>query len=207
MKNFSLLLPLILFFSTALAGPDASRSAETLISLLNQTSRLSADFTQKIYDESGHLIDQSSGKLSLAKPDRFRWEVLKPMKQLVVSNSHQIWIYDPDLAQVIIKPVDKAVNAAPLAILSGATEALTKDFKINRIKEGYQLTSQVEDLNFDRIQLWFKDGKISAMILFDNLGQKTELIFSNLSLNPILSKETFEFVSPKGVDVIDTRER
>jgi outer membrane lipoprotein carrier protein len=141
----------------------------------------------------------------LAKPDLFRWEVTKPAKQLVISNSHQIWIYDPDLAQVIIKPVDKAINAAPLAILSGSTEALTQDFHISKIKEGYQLASQVADLNFQTIQLHFKQDHISAMILFDNLGQKTELKFSNLSLNPILAKNTFEFISPKGVDVIDTR--
>jgi outer membrane lipoprotein carrier protein len=205
MKTFLKLFLLITFFTTALATQEAADPTHELIALLNKTNTLTANFTQKIYDENGSVIDQSKGKLMLAKPDFFRWDVTKPMKQLVVSNAKQVWIYDPDLEQVIIKPVDQAISAAPLAILSGSTSALTKDFKVTKIKEGYQLASKAEDLSFKTIQLSFKQDRITAMILFDNLGQKTELQFSNLSMNPVLPKGTFEFVPPKGVDVIDSR--
>jgi outer membrane lipoprotein carrier protein len=41
------------------------------------------------------------------------------------------------------------------------------------------------------------------MILKDSLGQQTTINFSNVKLNPTLSANAFNFVPPKGTDVID----
>ena len=203
MKIFLTLFTLLLFSFTAFAAEKNLDATQALISLLNKTHSLSSDFTQNIYDETGHLIDHSSGTLKLAKPNLFRWEVQKPMTQLVVSNSQQVWVYDPDLQQVIIKPVDHTLSVTPLSILSGSSDVLSKNFKITKTKAGYQLISKAEDLNFNTIDLGFAQDHISSMTLFDNLGQKTELVFSHLVSNPVFPPHTFDFKPPKGIDIVD----
>jgi outer membrane lipoprotein carrier protein len=40
------------------------------------------------------------------------------------------------------------------------------------------------------------------MELYDNFGQTTSLVFSNLQRNPALPAALFSFVPPAGVDVI-----
>jgi outer membrane lipoprotein-sorting protein len=44
------------------------------------------------------------------------------------------------------------------------------------------------------------------MVLFDNLGQTSELHFSEVLRDKIFDESLFEFIPPVGIDVIDTRE-
>ena len=52
----------------------------------------------------------------------FRWNVDKPYKQLLVGDGDRVWIYDPDLNQVISRKSDKALGSTPAALLSGRDE-------------------------------------------------------------------------------------
>ncbi len=180
----------------------AATPTQQLAQLLQNTSTLQANFVQKIYDESGTVIDQSSGQFILARPNQFRWQVLKPMNQLVVSNGQKIWTYDADLEQVVVKSVGKAIAATPLAILSGDTNALIKDFIITGRGNVYYLHAKQSDTNFTDINLYFSNNTIVGMTLFDNLGQKTELHFTQLKTNVAVTASDFVFVPPQGVDVV-----
>ncbi len=181
---------------------ENSNATQELIKLLQNTRTMQADFVQKIYDENGSVIDTSNGTLVLSKPNKFRWQVVNPMNQLVVSNGSKIWTYDADLAQVVIKPVNQAIAATPLAILSGSTEALGKGYVITKQGDSYKLVVKQQETNFTTIILKFSNGAISGMTLFDNLGQKTQLEFTEVKINLPVKTSDFQFTPPKGVDVI-----
>jgi outer membrane lipoprotein-sorting protein len=39
--------------------------------------------------------------------------------------------------------------------------------------------------------------------VYDNLGNNTEMMFSDIQTNPNFNKKLFQFVVPKGVELID----
>ena len=47
-----------------------------------------------------------------------------------------------------------------------------------------------------------RSGELREMILRDNFGQFTLLVFSEINFNPNLASELFQFDPPSGADVI-----
>ena len=74
----------------------------TLQTFLNEVSRYTARFEQRLFDEYGELIEQSSGTVALAKPGKFRWEYREPSRQEIVSDGDTMWVYLPENRQVIV---------------------------------------------------------------------------------------------------------
>jgi outer membrane lipoprotein-sorting protein len=48
-----------------------------------------------------------------------------------------------------------------------------------------------------------KNYQIVGSRVYDNLGNKTEMLFSNIRTNPNLENKLFQFEVPKGVELID----
>ncbi|MDQ8036718.1 MAG: outer-membrane lipoprotein carrier protein LolA, partial [Pedobacter sp.] len=59
------------------------------------------------------------------------------------------------------------------------------------------------DALFETLRVRFKGNQLVQMVLVDALGQKTDIRFSNVQVNPAIAAAQFEFTPPKGVDVID----
>ncbi len=60
------------------------------------------------------------------------------------------------------------------------------------------------DNNIDRLILFTDNSyQIVGSSVYDKLGNKTKMLFSNIQINPDISEETFQFRIPEGVEVID----
>ena len=64
----------------------ARTPAQDLSQLLSFIQTLQADFTQTINDNKGRQTEQSVGRMALERPGKFRWNVTKPVAQLIVAN-------------------------------------------------------------------------------------------------------------------------
>ena len=75
-----LLIPLALLCSLAApawaATPGPARAE--LDRFGENINNLTARFVQQVYDDSDNALDSASGTLALARPNRFRWDYLKP---------------------------------------------------------------------------------------------------------------------------------
>ena len=69
-----------------------------------------------------------------------------------------------------------------------------------------ELTPRDVNAQYRTLRLGFLNHDLKGMILFDSLGQRTRLSFSNTNRNPALDRDVFEFSPPEGTDVIDSRE-
>jgi outer membrane lipoprotein carrier protein len=58
------------------------------------------------------------------------------------------------------------------------------------------------DSTFARVRIGLSDNLPRLMEVQDNFGQTTTLLFTQFQSNPVLPKEAFRFVPPKGADVI-----
>src|SRR6185312_1386722 len=75
-------------FLALLAGVTAQAAGDAVSTLqryLDSLSSFEATFHQEVTDSRGKAT-QASGRLYLQKPGRFRWDYLKPDKQVIVSD-------------------------------------------------------------------------------------------------------------------------
>ena len=186
----------------------ADSGAAHLNALLQSVSSLQAQFSQQSYDPKGKATQTLSGEMKVKRPGFFRWETQSPSKQLIVANGSVVWVYDPELEQATKQKMDKQVGYTPALLLSGDSKQLDAAFSVSEDASSagdsvFTLKPRDKDALFDTLRVSFHGHDLSGMSLLDNLGQKTEIHFDKVKLNPSLSAATFEFSPPTGTDVID----
>lgn len=179
---------------------------------------LRTEFTQTTKDSQGHQTDQASGQLLVLRPGRFRWEshddaagATADSGQVLIADGRNVWFYDRDLQQVTVKPVDAALTATPIMLLSGGAD-VRKAFEIVDAgsKDGLawlRIKPRGADADFRQALLGFAGGELRQMILEDKLGQVSTLIFSHSERNAPVTSAEVSFTPPKGADVIGTASR
>lgn len=197
-----LLLAAAFAATTAVAG-----ARDSLDDFTHGLKGLQGRFTQQVYDANGRLKESSSGRVALSAPRLFRWEYVKPYEQLIVADGEKVWVYDPDLSQVTVRPQGAQEQESPLAALIDPAR-LDRDYVVAETgsRDGLQwlqLTpKQAGDASFQRARLGFDAGGLVKMQVVDALGQRTELVFGEWSRNPEFEKGTFSYVPAAGVDVV-----
>ena len=166
-----------------------------------------AVFTQVVTSPDGVKKKTSSGSFEFARPNRFRFAYTKPFEQLIVGDGQKVWLYDADLQQASVRPLDKALGATPAALLAGA--ALERDFELRALPAAQGLDwvqaiprEKDENANLQSLRVGFKGKTLAAIELIDGFGQRSLLNFSALVTNIALEPELFRFVAPKGVEVL-----
>lgn len=90
--------------------------------------------------------------------------------------------------------------------MSGDVSTLAENFEIYLEDSGsvmdFTLTPKASDTMFEELRLSFWDGRINDMQLNDPIGQRTNILFSNVQINPEIDADMFTFDIPDGVDVI-----
>lgn len=182
--------------------------AEDLKTLLNNLKTMQANFTQIVYDNHGKAVQQSYGQMALSRPGKFRWEVKKPIPQLIIASNTRLTIYDPDLEQVTIRALKLSTGDTPALLLSHENTTLERDFKVRNLPKvqniiWFELIPKGHDSMFASIRMGFFGGQITQMLLQDHLGHTTKVKFANAKLNQSVPDNLFIFRAPRGADVID----
>ena len=208
LKKLLLTSALSLAANIAIASPSDDFSA-----LLNGMKTMKSNFTQTVYDNNGRAIQSSNGQMALDRPGKFRWEVKKPIPQLIIANDKKLWIYDPDLAQVTIKVLNQSAGDTPALLLSHVGSVLSDNYTVSTVTEKpatlswFMLKPKNNDNMFQAVEMGFNGGRITEMRLKDHLGHTTAIKFVNATTNSSLPAMLFSFKVPKGVDVIDETKR
>lgn len=188
-------------------GPVAAADPHATLAAFTQgLEGLSGRFEQRVLDAQGQLREDSRGNIALAVPRQFRWEYEAPFPQLIVADGDKVWIFDPDLEQVQVRPQGAEEQQSPLTALIDPSE-LDRQFIV---RDGGQedgvtwveLEPRGEDAPFSKARLGFSDASLVRMEMTDMLAQRTVVSFSDWQRNPVFQAGTFRFVPPPGVDVI-----
>lgn len=209
MRAFCWTLIVLLSSSVSWANLPAKASEKQLFELLNPINSFSANFNQLLIDQKGQSLQTLSGVLHGQKPDKIFWTVFEPAAQTIVSNGSRLWLYDPDLEQVIIEPYSNNPEANPISLLLGGPKQLSENFKLlqqnNLADSTLQFLLKPVKLNslYTHLTLEFKNGILFAISFADNLGQTTTLVLTEFTLNPVFKDNFFTFQIPLGVDVVN----
>lgn len=190
--------------SVAIAAPASQQTAiKNLNNLLSATNSMTANFTQTT--RAGKKTTNYSGTMAVQRQNQFRWQTKSPAEQLIVANGSTMWVYDPDLNQVIKQSTNNQVGDSPAILLSGDPAKIANSFNVsqpNSAKNYFKLTPKSSNAGFNELYISFNGGKPVQMIVTDVAGQQTTIRFSNISVNKRINASQFNFTAPRGAEVI-----
>lgn len=181
-------------------------SADFVKDYFRSLTSLQADFVQTVFDEKSRAVERSQGQMAMQKPGRFRWDYREPFAQVIVADGERLWLYDKELEQVTVRPLDEALSATPLALLSGAAP-LEEAFKVAAVtsRDGlqwFELRPKTEQTEFNVLRIAFRGEALQVLELEDIFNQRTRLEFTQLSRNAEVDPALLHFTPPAGVDVV-----
>ncbi|HEX7815372.1 outer membrane lipoprotein chaperone LolA [Dyella sp.] len=206
MTRLAALAATIALACCATAHAAAGNARARLDAFATNLHSLTGHFSQSLTDANGQPGKSSSGTLALEAPRQFRWETTAPYKQTIVADGSRVWLYDPDLEQVTVRVQSTEESHSPLTVLTDLKQ-MDREFKVTEQGDHdglswVRLTSTARDPQFDYADLGFDAKGLARMSFRDQLGATTDIRFSDWQRNPEIAPQTFNFVPPKGTDVV-----
>ena len=186
---------------------NASGPARTgLEQFSNGLETLQATFTQTIVAPDGSLESEGSGEVWLMRPGLFRWSYGGDFPELIIADGERLWLYDPTLEQVTVKPQSDLAEDSPLMLLTDLDE-MDKQFSVTEAGDYdglnlLELVSTNPESEFDRVLLGFQGSELALMSLEDAFGLRTQIRFTDISRNPELDPALFSFIPPENTDIV-----
>ena len=168
-------------------------ASQKLNALLEKTTSISAHFEQNTLDPKGKSLQKIMGEMQVKRPNLFRWDTTHPFEQHIIANGEVVWVYDPELQQATKQKLDKQVANTPALLLSGDSKKIAT----------FILKPKAKETVFESLRVSFNGSTLNSMQLKDSLGQKTDIVFSQVQVNGKIAPSLFQFTPPKDVDVID----
>jgi outer membrane lipoprotein carrier protein len=200
-----LLAGLALLLAPAAGAMEAAAAA--LAERLGALERLHGRFEQSLLDGRGVLLQHATGTFWADRPDRFRWETEAPFPEVLIGDGETLWLWDPDLEQVTIRPWDERLEGTPARLLSGAPEDLVDGFEVTLLEDdgaraAFSLRPLAEYGLFERLELVFEAALPTRLVIHDGLGQRTEVTLRDVTTSFEADPERYRFEIPEGADVI-----
>ena len=154
-------------------------------------------------------VQTMTGRMRFIRPDRFRFDYLTPYAQIIVGDGQNLWLYDPDLAQVTVRNQAKALSDSPASLLATASslKQLRAYFTLTEAADAQGLswvvaTPKNTEAMLTQVRLGLQGQALKVLEMTDALGQRTRLQFADGAPNPVVSDDVFRFTPAQGVDVI-----
>ncbi len=182
------------------AAPAAAQSdqLDQVVSALRGISTMTADFTQT--DRKGQSL---SGKLSLKRPGKIRFEYQKSANMLVVSNGKSLYLVDYDVNQVQRWPIGNS----PLGALLDPSRDVKKYGKLIPSGSDSVVTVEVKDSKhpeYGVITLIFVRNanapgglQLTNWVALDAQNGRTTVRLSNQRYGVSIADSAFTFKDPR----------
>lgn len=206
---------------TVTADPSTSQQLSAdrsrLAARLTVLDQYAATFTQAIAGSQGQIIEQSTGYVRLLRP-MFKWVVDDPYPQVILTEGDVLKVYDPDLEQLTVRPLNDALKDTPVSVLTRREVVLGDDFMVFRLPgedlevaagqgapkgaaETYVVAPKGEDSLYAEIRLVFSATTLIGLGILDHFGQYTEIRFDP-DPDAVLTSADFHLEIPPDTDVI-----
>ena len=187
-----------------IGGVARADAVDVLRGFVRDVKAGQAQFVQVVNAPDGKKAKTSSGSFQFQRPNRFRFEYLKPYPQTIVGDGQQVWLYDPDLNQVTVRPLGDALGATPAALLAG--QGLDKEFELKALADEGELswvqaTPRRKDGSIQSLKIGFKGKVLAKLEIADSFGQRSVLSFNGFQADPSFTADAFRFTPPAGADV------
>jgi len=202
-------------------------SKEILMARLANLNFFSANFTQEVVSETGDLLEQSSGKLAISKPNLANWHTQEPDELAIVSDGRDVWFYNPWIEQVSVYSLSAAIARTPILLLTSRDESLWQQYtvtkekivqegveqkKVNQQGERFVISAKDPNSQIKSLTLVFsakgkevEANQLSQFSFLDATGQISHIKLSNFDDQTVPNSSLFNFALPEGVQIDDQR--
>ena len=198
---------MIRFFFILLFSFNVSANSDSdLSNILNQMNSLTGKFKQTVVDQNGATLQEVSGQFFFKKPNLFKWDYLEPSKNQLISDGELLYLYDPDLKQVVISQLKKFGGLSPAMLL--VTSDIESLFEITIVQDEKgtdwfrALPLEPEKANFKEVFINFVQKELKSMRIIDGFNNTTEIEFIKVSRNTDINEAIFLFNTPEDIDII-----
>lgn len=196
--------------ASAQEAQDAQEPATNplLTRFFYETRHLQADFTQLEYDGEGVFQRESTGRLYLSRPGRFRLDYLEPDELIIWADGENLSLFDKELEQVTVYKQTEQLRESAAALLAGDASVLENyDVIEAEFDDGLQwfdLTGADAEAGDLRLAL---RGSVPAVLEYaDDLGSRVRMLLFRLDLDSELDDDTFAPTIPPGTDIFEAAE-
>lgn len=200
------------------ASSKAAKSAKGASKLPELLKKVEKKYTEAgtlfaKFEQTNHSVvtgrdTKSSGDIAFKRPDKVRWQTLKPNPSLLVSDGKRFWFYTPPFdetehGQLIERKTSEVQSRVAQSMLSGAFSS-ARDVKVEEVspsqfhlnfKKGTAGTVESARIEVDPEKL-----EIHKVTLYNTDGNTSEIALSEIQLGKELADSTFVFVAPPGTD-------
>lgn len=173
----------------------------TLSATAKSTQSIASDFNQVKHMKMLNDKVSSKGKFYFKKENRIRIEYTSPFQYLLVMNNGQIMVKDENKTNKINTRSSKtmqSVNNVMMDCMRG-TVFNNKDFSVKAFEAKGQYLLQLTPVNssmkslFARIDVYLEksDNSVSKLVMNENGGDYTDMIFSNKKINTTIPDALF----------------
>ena len=205
-----LFILLILPAGTLFAETSEQQALDSIQRQYEKVSTFEADFTQRSYVKMMNQTQSVKGTVKIKKPGKMKWVYGAPDTQILISDGKNLWLYVPEEEQATKVPVESIYSSNTPALFLAGKGKLTQSFNVESVSEENKnilvtLVPKNDDQGLARLILHAdkKNYQITGSTVYDKLGNKTEIRFSQIRINREIPEEQFQLKTPPGVEILD----
>jgi outer membrane lipoprotein carrier protein len=202
-KNFFISLTIIfLAFAFNAFAAEKKSSSEDFFNIVTKIDNLNAKYTLKSGKKS------SFGEIWLQRPLKMKVKPDNSSENLILVDGKELFDYDADLDQVLVRPLKDLPKHSPINLLMGNKKDLTAQYNIELIKSDkqlaiFELTPKNSKSEVDNIKVTFIQGKPSELVLIDTANQTIKYKFEKIKINEKnIPEDTFKLTFSDDVDIV-----
>lgn len=202
-------------------GPDDPAEAEIatareILSRLDERLRgirsMRGRFVQTFVSAGLGIPQAEEGRFVVQRPDRLRWDYVKPERKTAISDGEHTWLHLPEEKLVYRGSVAAWRRTGAFAILVGGSladeydaDGLEADSASRRGDLVLRLTPRRprEEVREILVEIEPKKLDIVAVTAVDALGNRTGVHLSDVEENVRIRSDLFVFTPPRGTRVVD----
>lgn len=218
------LLGIMFLWPLVIQNPAIAQEDEELSPILSKlkdrfdsSKTFQADYVRELVPKVASKLPSSSfkaeGVLSFRSPNKLRMDQKKPRPEQLICNGDKVWWYLPEEKVVTVYRLkDYYLQIKPIIDFLSGLGRLDKDFSVHLDKSlpeeapFYQLVLKPKTPQPDLQQIQVRVSKTTFLPIefsFDNLmGDGTRFRFSRMQTGVPLTGTFFEFIPPKGTQVV-----
>lgn len=203
-----------IFTENPLNEEEAARALDTLRKLQEKNDVITAKIFQKKTTALTEEDIETAGVITLKKPNLLYWEIVSPESSIIVVDGERLWMYNPALKEVKRQVFSKNRNARFtmkffFSMMEMSLEKLNKRFDVSvyHPEGSYVLElrpkSRMVKKHLSVIYIWNReeDGIPVRFEVFGKKNNHTITTLQDISVNPEINDDIFQFIVPTGVRV------
>ena len=209
-KKITLILTLFMVLAQPQIVQAERAKLSTLTDFVNSFSSFRANFQQSQPDESMFTMNRATGYVVIERPGKLFWVYQSPEHQEIIADGVDLWIYDADIDQATVRTLASVQTDFPMSWLL-YNESVEKNFDVivGQKKNGVSwFNLEPKDATFfQSLEVAIGDGKLQQIWMYQGADNVTKVAFEDIEVNVDIPASKFQFIPPKGVDVIEQANR